>query len=48
MLDHGFGYGVVFGIAGTLHVIAFFIILAAIPVMLPLGVERKLSFGGAQ
>jgi ACS family hexuronate transporter-like MFS transporter len=31
LLDHGFGYGVVFTIAGTLHVLAFAIILATIP-----------------
>jgi MFS transporter, ACS family, hexuronate transporter len=48
MLDHGFGYGSVFGIAGTLHVIAFLIILVAIPAMLPAAVERKLNYGGAQ
>jgi MFS transporter, ACS family, hexuronate transporter len=48
MLDHGFGYQSVFAIAGTLHVIAFVIILAAVPVMLPLHIERKLNYGGAQ
>jgi ACS family hexuronate transporter-like MFS transporter len=48
MLDHGFGYGAVFGIAGTLHVIAFLVILAAVPVMLPLGMEGKLSYGRVQ
>jgi ACS family hexuronate transporter-like MFS transporter len=47
-LDHGLGYGVVFGIAGTLHIVAFLIILAAIPVVLPLRLERKLSYGGIQ
>jgi ACS family hexuronate transporter-like MFS transporter len=47
MLDHGFGYGAVFAIAGTLHVVAFLIIISAIPMMLPLVVERKLSYGGA-
>jgi ACS family hexuronate transporter-like MFS transporter len=31
LLDHGFGYGVVFTIAGTLHVLAFAIVLATIP-----------------
>ncbi len=31
MLGHGTGYGPVFAIAGTLHVIAFLVILAAIP-----------------
>jgi MFS transporter, ACS family, hexuronate transporter len=48
MLDHGFGYGAVFSIAGILHVIAFLIILAAIPVVRPLGADRKLNYGGAQ
>jgi MFS transporter, ACS family, hexuronate transporter len=46
MLDHGFGYGAVFAIAGSLHVAAFLIILAAVPVVLPFG-DRKFSFGGA-
>ena len=46
LLDHGFGYGTVFGIAGTLHLIAFLIILAAIPVVLPLRLQRKLSYEG--
>jgi MFS transporter, ACS family, hexuronate transporter len=31
LLDHGFGYGVVFTIAGMLHAIAFGVILATIP-----------------
>ena len=31
LLDHGFGYGVVFTLAGTFHVIAFAIILVMIP-----------------
>ena len=48
LLDHGFGYGLVFGIAGLLHVVAFFIILAAVPTMVPLKLERKLSYGGVQ
>jgi len=47
LLDHGFGYGVVFSLAGTLHVAAFVIILAAVPVVLPLKLERKLSYSGA-
>jgi ACS family hexuronate transporter-like MFS transporter len=37
LLDHGFGYGVVFAIAGSLHVLAFAIICAAIPTIRPLG-----------
>jgi len=48
LLDHGFGYSFVFGIAGLLHVCAFLIILAAIPSMLALRLERKFSYGGAQ
>jgi ACS family hexuronate transporter-like MFS transporter len=43
ILDHGFGYGLVFGLAGTLHVAAFLIILAAIPVVRPLSLESKFS-----
>ena len=46
LLDHGFGYGAVFGIAGTLHVVAFLIILIAVPVLLPLKLERKLNYQG--
>jgi ACS family hexuronate transporter-like MFS transporter len=48
LLDHGFGYGVVFRIAGLLHVIAFLIILAAVPSLLPLNLEPKFSYRGAQ
>src|SRR5207248_3646517 len=33
LLDHGFGYGPVFTMAGTFHVIAFLIILITIPVV---------------
>jgi MFS transporter, ACS family, aldohexuronate transporter len=43
LLDHGFGYSVVFGLAGTLHVAAFLIIVAAIPVVRPLSLESKFS-----
>jgi ACS family hexuronate transporter-like MFS transporter len=42
LLDHGFGYGVVFTIAGMLHVFAFLIILLAIPVIGPLTITTKL------
>lgn len=48
LLDHGFGYGAVFGLAGTLHVVAFLIILAAIPVVRPLSLESKFSYGGVR
>ena len=48
LLDHGCGYGTVFSLAGTLHVVAFLIILTAIPTVLPLRLERRFSYGGAQ
>lgn len=31
LLDHGFGYGPVFAIAGTLHIVAFAVILVTVP-----------------
>jgi MFS transporter, ACS family, hexuronate transporter len=31
LLDHGFGYGTIFGLAGSFHVLAFCILLLAIP-----------------
>jgi ACS family hexuronate transporter-like MFS transporter len=45
LLDAGFGYGTVFNIVGTLHVIAFGVILITIPRIRPLlveGVTRRL------
>lgn len=48
LLDHGFGYNAVFGIAGTFHITAFLIILAAIPVVLPLKFHRNLLYEGVQ
>ncbi|MFZ0295355.1 MAG: MFS transporter [Candidatus Sulfotelmatobacter sp.] len=48
LLDHGFGYGTVFGLAGTLHVVAFLLILTTIPAVQPLSLENKFSFGGTQ
>jgi ACS family hexuronate transporter-like MFS transporter len=36
LLDHGYGYGLVFAIAGSLHVIAFAVICLAIPRVEPL------------
>jgi ACS family hexuronate transporter-like MFS transporter len=47
LLDHGFGYGVVFSLAGTFHVAAFVLILASVPLVQPLDLERKLSSAGA-
>ena len=43
LLDRGFGYGVVFPLAGSLHIIAFVVILLAIPAFQPKDVIRKLS-----
>lgn len=43
LLDRGFGYGLVFPLAGSLHVIAFVVILFAIPAFQPKEVIRKLS-----
>jgi MFS transporter, ACS family, hexuronate transporter len=47
LLDHGLGYGVVFSLAGTFHVAAFVIILATVPVIQSLNLERNLSYPGA-
>jgi MFS transporter, ACS family, hexuronate transporter len=43
LLDHGFGYGTVFAIAGLLHITAFLIILGFIPSieLLPLGQKLR-------
>jgi MFS transporter, ACS family, hexuronate transporter len=43
LLDHGFGYETVFAMAGSLHVIAFLIILLSVPRVQPLVLERRLS-----
>jgi ACS family hexuronate transporter-like MFS transporter len=40
LLDHGFGYGLVFGLAGSFHVIAFGVICLAIPSIHPLNLGR--------
>ena len=36
LLDHGFGYGAVFGIVSTLHVLAFFVIVLSVRRVEPL------------
>jgi MFS transporter, ACS family, hexuronate transporter len=41
LLDHGFGYGVVFTMAGTLHVIAFGIILLMVPTVRQVTLARR-------
>ena len=48
LLDHGFGYGSVFAIAGTLHVAALLLILTVIPVVRPLELRQILSYGSGQ
>jgi ACS family hexuronate transporter-like MFS transporter len=40
LLDHGFGYGLVFGIVSTFHVIAFCVILAAVRQVKPVDFGR--------
>jgi ACS family hexuronate transporter-like MFS transporter len=47
LLDHGFGYGFVFSLAGTFHVLALMVILIAIPVIRPLAAARKLDYEAA-
>ena len=46
LLDHGVGYSAVFRVAGTLHIIAFLIILVAIPVFSPLQLAPRLNYRG--
>ncbi|GAC1664855.1 MAG: MFS transporter [Candidatus Acidiferrum sp.] len=46
LLDHGFGYGVVFALAGSFHVVALLVILLTIPVVQPLALGRKLMNEG--
>ena len=41
LLDHGFGYGLVFSLAGSFHVIAFVVICIAIPIIRPLNLIRN-------
>jgi MFS transporter, ACS family, hexuronate transporter len=43
LLDHGFGYESVFKIAATFHVIAYLVILIAVPKVAPLNVARTLA-----
>jgi ACS family hexuronate transporter-like MFS transporter len=47
LLDHGFGYGLVFTLAGTFHVIAFLVILLAVPSVRLLALEPKLHYEAA-
>lgn len=45
LLDHGFGYGLVFSLAGSFHVIAFGVICLAIPSIQPLNFVRNAGPG---
>ena len=47
LLDHGFGYGPVFRLAASFHLLAFLVILLAIPVVAPLGRASKLHYEAA-
>ncbi|HEY1464773.1 MAG TPA: MFS transporter [Terriglobales bacterium] len=47
MLDHGFGYGAVFTLAGTFHVIAFLVILITVPIVRPLAINSDLRLEAA-
>lgn len=47
MLDHGFGYGPVFAMAGSFHLLAFLVILLAVPVVAPLVKPSSLRFEAA-
>ncbi len=42
LLDHGFGYGIVFTLAGTFHIIGLLVILITIPVVGPLLIPPRL------
>jgi len=48
LLDRGFGYGFLFSLAGTFHVIALLVILVAIPAFEPGEIGRRLSYQGAR
>jgi MFS transporter, ACS family, hexuronate transporter len=48
LLDHGFGYSVVFILAGTFHLLAFLVIVATIPSIQPVSLERRLHYEGAR
>lgn len=39
LLDHGFGYGVVFTLAGSFHVLAFAILCVTIPTIGPVSLS---------
>ncbi len=48
LLDHGYGYNVVFRLAGSFHLLAFGVVLATVPVVHALNLERQLNGRGAR
>jgi ACS family hexuronate transporter-like MFS transporter len=48
LLDRGFGYGFVFSLAGTFHVIALLVILVAIPAFQPREIGRRFGYQGTR
>jgi ACS family hexuronate transporter-like MFS transporter len=48
LLDRGFGYGTVFALAGSFHIIAFLIILMAVPSMAPVQFGSKFRLEAAR
>jgi ACS family hexuronate transporter-like MFS transporter len=48
LLDHGFGYGAVFALAGTFHIAAFLIIVATVPIIQPLNLRPRFSHQGTE
>jgi ACS family hexuronate transporter-like MFS transporter len=43
LLDHSYGYGIVFALAGTFHIAAFAVILATVPSVRPLNLRATFS-----
>lgn len=43
LLDRGFGYGIVFTLAGSFHVLAFIILCLTIPTIKPVSLARELA-----
>jgi MFS transporter, ACS family, hexuronate transporter len=43
LLDVGFGYSLVFALAGSFHVLAFAIICLTVPIVRPIAVHRPVA-----
>jgi MFS transporter, ACS family, hexuronate transporter len=48
LLDHGIGYSVVLTMAGMFHIVAFTVILLAIPLFRPADIKRRLTYQGVR